>query len=245
MNIKNIFTNLYENSKTYYESTDKYFGEKKKLAGMLKNSFPEGLVGDQLDNFRKSANGDLYRKSRGKAEYNLDQAYYHYLVHMQDALDSLADAVEDAQPELNIGDPQIRDILEFAKLGKNIPNETAREILAGLRTNRKLFEIVKNTMISAGSDPGTFRGILPYDGESMKDDYQKIIEGLRERSDEGVYCGLAKLQDRILEDASAFNVKLKPYIPDEVRENAERCKAASVMGLKSDYEKSVQLLEAL
>ncbi len=248
MNIQEIFTNIYDESKRYYETSGKYLNQKKKLAGMLNQSFSgkKGKYSDeQMDIIRRSSNGEEIRKARNQADYDLESAYRHYLRAVTEISGHLPEAVEASQSEFNIGDPAFRNALDIAKLGKALPMATAREVLGSLRTNRAQFEIVKNTMEHSGVNPAFISGISPYDGDDMATEYSEMVERLRGRSDEGLYSGLAKVQDRILRDASDFGVTFDPFISDADRDLAGNHLASVAMGLKSDYQKSVEVLEDL
>lgn len=248
MNMTEIFTSLYNESKRFYETSGQYLSEKKKLAGMLDQNFPSGngkYSDAQMDMIRKSANGQMIRKAKVQADYGLESAFRHYQRAVEDLSGYLPEAVEATQKGLDISDPTLRNALDIAKLGKDLPMSAVRDVLGRLKTNRAQFEIVKNTMIHSGVNPAFFIGVSPYDGDDMATEYSAMVEKLRGRSDEGIYSGLSKVQDRILQDAGAFGVVFDPFISDEAKDMAGNHLASVAMGLKSDYQKSVEVLENL
>ncbi len=248
MDISKILTDLYKETKRFYEISGRYFDEKRKLSGMLQQNFP-GKNGkyseEELDFMRRSPNGELIRKARNQADYELESAFRHYARAVSEASENLPGAIEAMQTELDLRDPELRNAIELAKLGGSLPEKTAREILGKLRSNQAQFEIVKDTMEKSGVNPAYIKNISPYNGEDMEIEYSNMVEKLRNRSDEGIYSNLAKVQDRILRDASGFGISLDPFVTDEAREIGENHLSSSVMGVKSDYEKSVETLNNL
>lgn len=248
MNMTDIYRNLYNESKKFYETSERHFQQKRKLAGMLKENFSPAkkkYTDEEMDMIRRSSNGELIRKARAQADYDLESAFRHYLKSVEDTSGYLPEAVEAVQPELDLTDPALRNALEISKLGRDLPMGTAREVLGSFRKNKAQFEIVRKAMEHSGVNPAFFKGITAYNGEDMASEYSAMVEKLRGRSDESIYSGLLKVQDRILRDASGFGITLDPFISEEARDRAGTQMACTAMGLKSDYQKSVEVLEDL
>lgn len=246
MNLSSIYFDLHKASKDFYDAAGRYFAEKEKLAKSLSDTFQAvgtKLTTEQMDMIRKSPAGQYSKEARNKNLYNFESAYRHYQHEFDAAAESLADAVDEYQPRFDVNDNTLQNSLMIAKIGKNLPRSAARDLLQPLRTNKRIFNIVKGALENSGVDPSYIRDIYPFDGESMADDYSFMVEDLRGESDEKIYTKLQKIQDRLIDDAAAFGVSLDKYTSDDIDSNA--IMSAAIMGVKTPHEKAVEVLDAL
>lgn len=249
MHISSVFNDMHSASKSFYDAASYYFKKKKELSKMLNDSMSsannKNALQSQMDFLRKSQTGKMIREARDKNEYQLEAAYNHYLNVMQKASENLPESVDELQTGLNVNDPTLQNMLAIAKIGKNLPEPAVRDMLMQLRTNKELFGIVRGAMEKAGVEPQYTRGIYPFDGDDMQVEYDMMVEDMRGKANERIYSKLAKIQDRMINDAAAFGVSLDPFVSDEARDEAKSYLASTSMGLRTDFDKAVQNLDNL
>lgn len=246
MNMNEVFEGLRKMSAEYCNMAEGYLKKKQDL-GKLANDYLSGsaVTSDRIDSLRRSGYGRTLRENRNKLENEYQVSLSAYQKAMREITANLFFSVESSQPGLDVNDQTLQNMLNIASIGKNLPKDTARQILEALRTNRAEFNIVRGSMMKNGLDPETIKDIYPYDGNDMEFTYNSFVHELNDRKGEAVFSTMRKLQKQLISDASAFGVTVDPFVTDELKDRADNYTATRAMGLQSDYDRSVEVLDVL
>lgn len=239
MDISTVFNNMYTASSNLYKAAIDYNKSKKDLAkrfadNLDKSVKSESKIKSQIEAFRKTTSASYYKDQRGKLEDQRRAAFDQARTEFKAASEYLPEAVAAFQPAFDVNDKTLQSALNIARLGKDLPEDAARNLLLSLRTNKTSFDIVKSALQRGGMNPDYIRGIYPFDGESMQFDYDQIVnEVLSKSADPDVYDKLGKLEARLVGDGAAFGVNLSSFVDAESKEAANNARMRRVMNLSS------------
>lgn len=239
MHISTAFYGMHTASQKLYEAAVNYRKAKKDLAKRFTSNLDmsvkdERKIKGQVEAFRKTASASYYKGEREKVEDQRRAAFNQARADFKAASENLQDAVTAFQPAFNVTDSTLQSALNVARLGKDLPEEAARNLLLSLRTNKTNFEIVKSALQRGGINPDYIRGIFPFDGESMQFDYDIMVDDILNRSSDPSVCSdIARLEARLVKDSAAFGVELSPIVSAEDQEVANNDRMRRVMNLSS------------
>lgn len=239
MHISTVFNNMHTASQKLYKAASAYNKAKKDLAKRFTSNLDmsvkdERKIRGQIEAFRKTESAKYYKGERSKLAGQSDTAFRQAALEFKAASENLAEAVAAFQPAFSVSDKDLQNALNIARIGKDLPENTVRNLLLSFRTNKANFDIVKSALLRNGTNPDYLSGIYPFDGETMQFDYDFLVdEVLNKSSDPTVYNELSKLEARIIRDGAAFGVNLSPIVTQEDKEAANNEGIRRVMGLTS------------
>lgn len=239
MHISTAFNEMHTASQKLYEAAVNYRKTKKDLAKRFTSNLDMSdrnarKIKGQVESFRKTASASYYKGEREKMEGQRRAAFNQARADFKAASENLAEAVAAFQPAFDVSNKDLQNALNIARIGKDLPEAAARNLLISLRTNKTNFEIVKSALQRGGVNPDYIRGIYPFDGESMQFDYDVMVDDiLNKSSDPSVYADLAKLETRLVNDGAAFGVSLSPIVSAEDKEAANNERMTRIMGLQT------------
>ena len=235
MNISTVFNSMYTAIKDLYQAAVDYHNAMKALSNRLSNSLvPEQdpkKVQAQISLFRKSPEGGYIRDERARIEEKRMIAFDKANKDFKAATENLPEAVAEYQPEFDVNSDALQNSLNIAKLGKNLPEAAARDLLYQFRTNKLNFDIVRGAMLKDGVNSDYIKGIYPFDGENMQFEYDAMMGKIGGRSDPTVFLDLGKLEKQMIKDAAEFNVQLSPFVDEEYKDEGSETRTRAIMGV--------------
>ncbi len=244
MHVSTLFSDMYSACKNIYQAETDYFKTEKELAKRLADCLGMTLtektdmktIRQQLEPIRKSVNVGTIRTDRDRNEERRTAFLRQYGEEFRKASEQLPEAVKDYQQNqgLDPNDQTLQNTLTIAKIGKNLPEKTVRDLLEQYKTNRDNFYIVRGALTKAEVNPKYINNIFPYDGDDMQTVYDLRLGEVEGEKTENVFIPLSKLEEALIADARAFGVVLEPFIPEDVKEKSKNDSMRFYMGLSAD-----------